>query len=202
MTRGSAGGSGRARIRRAAYELFSERGIRAVGVDTVIARAGVAKMTLYRNFPSKTDLVLDFLDCREERWTGQWLIGEVMARATGPAGRMLAVFDIFSDWFARPDFEGCAFLAAMLEFRDPGDPVGRAAIGHLAAVRAFLRELAVAAGAADPDGLARTWHLLMNGSIMAAHQGDAGAAWRAREVGELVLAGQGIAGAGESGGVT
>lgn len=188
--------SGRTRIRRAAYELFSERGIRAVGVDAVIAKAGVAKMTLYRNFPSKTDLVLDFLDYREERWTNGWLIGEVMARSSQPAGQLLAVFDLFSDWFADPGFEGCAFLAAMLGFRDSADPVGQAAIGHLAAVRSFLRDLALAAGAADPDDLARTWHLLMNGSIMAAHQGDARAAGRAREVGEWVLAGHGIVGAG------
>jgi AcrR family transcriptional regulator len=176
--------------------LFSERGIRAVGVDAVIAKAGVAKMTLYRNFPSKTDLVLDFLDYREERWTNGWLIGEVMARSSQPAGQLLAVFDLFSDWFADPGFEGCAFLAAMLGFRDSADPVGQAAIGHLAAVRSFLRDLALAAGAADPDDLARTWHLLMNGSIMAAHQGDARAAGRAREVGEWVLAGHGIVGAG------
>ena len=54
-------GSGRERVSRAAYELFSREGIRAVGVDAVTARAGTAKMTLYRNFPSKDDLVLDFL---------------------------------------------------------------------------------------------------------------------------------------------
>jgi AcrR family transcriptional regulator len=184
--------SGRERIRRAAYDLFSEQGIRAVGVDTVIAKAGVAKMTLYRNFPSKNDLVLDFLRRREERWTNQWLIGEVMRRATQPADRLLAVFDVFSDWFGRPDFEGCAFLATMLEFRDREHPVGRAAVEHLASIRAFLRDLAQAAGAADPDGLARTWHILMKGSIMAAHEGDAQAGRRAREVGELVLAAQGI----------
>ena len=61
--------SGRERISRAAYDLFSREGVRAVGVDAVIARAGTAKMTLYRNFPSKDDLIIEFLRRREELWT-------------------------------------------------------------------------------------------------------------------------------------
>ena len=190
---GAAADSGRERIRRAAYELFSRLGIRAVGVDAVIAQAGVAKMTLYRNFPSKDDLVLDFLDHREERWTEQWLIAEATARASQPGPRLLAVFDLLGEWFARPDYEGCPFLAALLEFRDQGHPAGWAAAGHLARIRAFLRDQAALAGAADPDGLARSWHILMNGAIIAAHEGDVQAAERSREAGELLLARHGIA---------
>jgi AcrR family transcriptional regulator len=179
---------GRERIRRAAYDLFSRRGIRAVGVDTVIAEADVAKMTLYRNFPSKNDLVLDFLRHREELWTRRWLIGGVMGRATAPGERLLAVFDMLADWFARPDFEGCPFLAAMLEFRDPAHPVGWAAVEHLGRIRAFLSDLAAQAGITDPDAFARSWQILMNGAILAAHAGDGQAACRAREAGELLLA--------------
>jgi AcrR family transcriptional regulator len=182
------GESGRDRIRRAAYELFSRNGVRAVGVDTVIAKAGIAKMTLYRNFPSKDDLILDFLCRREELWTNQWLIAEVRRRADQPARRLLAIFDVFSDWFERPDFEGCAFLTTMLEINDRQHPVGRASIEHLANIRLFLRELAAAAGIDDPDAFARQWHILMKGSIMAAHEGDAQAGRRARELGELLLA--------------
>lgn len=185
--------TGRERVSRAAYELFSRDGIRAVGVDAIIAHAGTAKMTLYRNFPSKNDLILDFLRHREERWVRQWLIREVMHRASRPADRLLAIFDVFADWFAHPDFEGSAFLATMLEFRDRQHPVGRAAVEHLAYIRAFLHELAAAAGVADPDALSRQWHILMHGSIMAAHEGDTQASLRAREVGELLLAKYGIA---------
>ena len=61
--------SGRERVSRAAYDLFSREGVRSVGVDAVIARAGAAKMTLYRNFPSKDDLILEFLRRREQLWT-------------------------------------------------------------------------------------------------------------------------------------
>jgi len=185
---GPAADSGRERIRRAAYDLFSRLGIRAVGVDAVIAEAGVAKMTLYRNFRSKDDLVLDFLRRREELWTEQWLIAEATTRSSEPGGRLLAVFDLLGDWFARPDFEGCPFLAALLEFREQGHPAGWAAAGHLARIRAFLRDQAALAGATDPDSLARSWHILMNGAIIAAQEGDVRAAARAREAAELLLA--------------
>src|SRR6516164_1666053 len=76
--------SGRERVSRAAYELFSREGVRAVGVDAVIARAGTAKMTLYRNFPSKDDLILDFLRRREQLWTREWLEAESRRRGEYP----------------------------------------------------------------------------------------------------------------------
>ncbi|MEP7026499.1 MAG: TetR/AcrR family transcriptional regulator [Actinomycetota bacterium] len=186
-------GSGRDRIRRAAYELFSRDGVQAVGVDTVIARAGIAKMTLYRNFPSKNDLILDFLRHREERWTREWLIAEASRRGPAPAAQLLAIFDVFSGWFAQPDFEGCSFLSAMIEVRDRQHPVHQASVEHLATIRAFVRGLATQAGVADAVAFARQWHILMKGAIMAAHEGDTGAGQRARELGELLLAKHGIA---------
>ncbi len=189
---GAARDRGRDRVRRAAYELFSREGARAVGVDTVIARAGVAKMTLYRNFRSKDDLILDFLRCREELWTRQWLITEVAGRAAGPAQQLLAIFDVFSEWFARPDFEGCAFLTTMIEFTDRDHPAYRASVEHLANIRQFIRALAADAGISDTDSFARQWHILMKGSIMAAHEGDTEAGHRARELGELLLRKHGI----------
>ncbi len=172
--------------------MFSRHGVRAIGIDTVIAAAGTAKMTLYRNFPSKHDLILDFLRTREQRWTREWLIAEVMERADDPAGRLLAIFAVFSGWFARPDFEGCAFLTTMLEINDSAHPISQASIEHLANIRVFLSELASAAGIADADAFARQWHILMKGSIMAAHEGDIEAAGRARELGELLLASHGL----------
>ena len=101
--------SGRERLSRAAYELFSREGTRSVGVDAVIARAGTAKMTLYRNFPSKDDLILDFLRRREQLWTLGWLEAESQRRGETPRDQLLAIFDVFSEWFNQPDFEGCSF---------------------------------------------------------------------------------------------
>jgi len=187
-TTAPAAGTGRERVARAAYELFSRAGVRSVGVDAVIEQAGTAKMTLYRNFPSKDDLILDFLRRREERWTNAWLQAETQRRGATPQERLLAVFDVFGEWFSQPDFAGCPFLTTMLEISDPGHPVHQAAVGHLATIRCYLSRLATEAGISDPDGFACKWHILMKGAILAAQEGDRDAAARAREVGELLLA--------------
>jgi AcrR family transcriptional regulator len=184
--------SGRERILDAAYDLFSRGGVRAIGVDTITAEANVAKMTLYRNFASKSDLALAFLALREERWTVGWVQGEALRRASTPAGQLLAIFEIFSEWFAREDFEGCAFVTSLLEFEDRGDPVRQACVEHLANIRSFVCALATAAGVADPQRFAAQWHILMKGSIVAAHEGDRDAALAAREMGELLLQRHGV----------
>jgi AcrR family transcriptional regulator len=180
--------SGRERLSRAAYELFSREGTRAVGVDAVIARAGTAKMTLYRNFPSKDDLILDFLHRREQLWTREWLEAESQRRGETPRDQLLAIFDVFSEWFSRPDFEGCSFITTMIEVNDRDHPVHQAAVAHLANIRSYIEKLADEAGIRDVDSFARKWHILMKGSIMAAHEGDTAAAARAKELGELLLA--------------
>ena len=180
--------SGRERLSRAAYELFSREGVRAVGVDTVVARAGTAKMTLYRNFTSKDDLILDFLRRREQLWTHEWLEAESQRRGTSPRERLLAIFDVFSEWFRTPDFEGCSFITTLIEVNDPDHPVHQAAVTHLANIRSYIGGLAAEIGIEDVDSFARKWHILMKGSILAAHEGDTAAADRARELGELLLA--------------
>jgi AcrR family transcriptional regulator len=177
----------RERIIGAAYELFSRNGIRAVGIDAIIERSGVARMTLYRHFGSKDALVLAFLARREERWTKDWLQREVTERATEPDERLLAIFDVFDGWFQREDFEGCSFINVLLEIGDRRHELNRASADYLARIRAFVTDLAAQAGVADPDGLAHKWHILMKGSIVAAGEGDRQAARRAREVAALVL---------------
>ena len=172
----------------AAYELFSRQGIRAVGIDSIIERSGVARMTLYRHFSSKDALVLAFLELREERWTQGWLQGEVERRAVDPAERLLTIFDVFDEWFQQPDFEGCSFVNVLLETADPTNELHRASARYLARIRAFVAGLAADAGVADPDGFARQWHILMKGSIVSAGEGDRAAAKRAQEIGVLLLA--------------
>jgi AcrR family transcriptional regulator len=189
-TRSEAAGprkSARERILDTAYDLFSHEGIRAVGVDTIIARSGVAKMTFYRHFPSKDDLVLAFLELREERWTLEWLQGESGKRADAPAAQMLAIFDVFDRWFHSDDFEGCSFINVLLEMNENGQLKRASALG-LEHIRAFIRGLATEAGAPDPWRLARQWTMLMKGSIIAAQEGDLDAARAAQEVAALLLA--------------
>ena len=184
--------SARERIDQTAYELFSRRGVRAVGVDEVVARSGVAKMTLYRHYPSKNHLVLAFLRRREELWTRGWLQAEVERRGGPPGEQLLAIFEVFDKWFRRADFEGCSFINVMLEIDDQQHPVRLATVAHLATIRVFLGQLTAAAGVADPDDLARQWHVLMKGSIVAAGEGDTEAALRARRIGQLLLLHEGV----------
>jgi AcrR family transcriptional regulator len=184
--------SARERIDRTAYELFSRHGIRAVGVDTISARSGVAKMTLYKHYRSKEELALAFLRRREELWTRSWLQQEVERRARPPAERLLAVFDVFDKWFRRSDFEGCSFVKVLLEHDDPEHPVRKAAGAHIETVREFLRGLAADAGVHDADAFARQLQMVMMGSIVAAYAGDRDAARRAKEIGLLLLARAGV----------
>jgi AcrR family transcriptional regulator len=182
----------RDRIVDTAYDLFSQHGVRAVGVDRIVAESGVAKMSLYRHFPSKDALVLTFLQERERRWTNEWLRAEAERRGNTPSERLLAIFDVFGEWFANENFEGCSFINILLEFDERDHEVRQATVTHLRTIRAFLRQLATDAGADDPDALAHQWHILMKGSIVAAGEGDREAARRAREIGELLLAHEAI----------
>lgn len=172
----------------AAYELFSRQGIRAVGVDTIIARAGVAKMTFYRHFPSKEDLVVAFLERREQLWTREWLEQEIKRRATTPREQLLAIFELFEEWFQRDDFEGCSFIGTMLETSGNGEGrVLSATRRHLANVRLLVERLAQEAGLREPKELAWNLQLIMAGSIVAAGYGDTLAARRARRSAEMLI---------------
>jgi AcrR family transcriptional regulator len=178
----------RERILDSAYELFSRRGIRAVGIDEVIERAAVAKATLYRHFKSKDELVLAFLERREQIWTKERVEAQVRQRGATPEERLLAAFDVLDEWFHEPAFEGCSFMHILLETADRDHPVGRATVLYLENVRSILRSLAEDADLRDPDGFARKWHILMKGAIVSASEGDLEAARRAKSIGQLLLA--------------
>jgi AcrR family transcriptional regulator len=177
----------RERILESAYELFARRGLRAVGVDEVIDRAAVAKATLYRHFASKDELALAFLRRREELWTRGWVEREARRRAREPEQQLLAIFDLFDEWFHRPDFEGCSFINVLLEIGDLDHPVGRASADHLANIRELVGDLAAEAGLRDPDAFARALAIVMKGSIVQAGEGDRDAARRAKEVARLLI---------------
>jgi AcrR family transcriptional regulator len=177
----------RERILEAAYELFSTRGIRAVGTEEVLAKAGVAKSTLYRHFPSKEELVLAFLQRREHRWTREFVEAEARRRGSTPREGLLAMFDVFDEWFHRDDFEGCSFINVLLEIGDLDSPLGTASAAHLEYIRSVVRTLAEEAGVQDSETFAHSWHILMKGSIVAAGEGDRLAARRARAMGEDLL---------------
>jgi AcrR family transcriptional regulator len=178
----------RDRLLGAAYDLFSRNGVDKVGIDTILAKSGCAKASLYGNFSSKVDLAIAFLDQREAVWTRGWLEAEVKRRASTPDGRLLAVFDVFDGWFRKKTFEGCSFINVLLE-SDIDSPVRRAAAIHLAKIRAIIHGLAKEARLSDPEKFAQAWHMLMKGSIVSAAEGNKNAARDAKRAARLVLEG-------------
>src|SRR6478609_2923519 len=180
------GSSARERILDAAYELFSRRGIQAVGVNEVTERAGVAMATLYRHFPSKDKLVLAFLDLREQRWTKDLIEAGAMRRGSNPEERLLAIFDVLDEWFHRDDFEAGSFIKVLLEL-GPEHPAGGASVRHLEQLRAIARNLADEAGLRDTASFARSWHILIQGSIVVAAEGDTQAAQRGKSMARLLI---------------
>jgi AcrR family transcriptional regulator len=174
------------RIVETAYDLFSRRGVRDVGIDELITRAGVAKATFYRHFRSKDELVLTFLARREERWTKDWVEDEARRRGSTPEESLLAIFDLFDEWFHREDFEGCSFVNVLLEM-GAQHPAGRASVQYLQNIRDVVCGLAEEAGLRDPIDFARSWHILMKGSIVQAGEGDTEAARRAKTIARLLI---------------
>lgn len=178
--------SARARIEETAFRLFYARGIRAVGVDLIIAESRVAKATFYKHFPAKDDLVVAYLDRVDEIWSGQL---HAAARAAGPdpADQLVGLFDALGTACRRDGYRGCAFLNAAAE-ATPGTAVHQRALAHKHEVLAWVRGLAAEAGAVDPDGLARSLTLLLDGGLASgALDGDPEAAAQARAAGELLV---------------
>jgi AcrR family transcriptional regulator len=153
----------RERVLEAAFRLFYAKGIRAVGVDLIIAESGVAKATFYKHFPAKDDLVVAYLDRVDGIWTGQ-LRAAAAAAGDEPAEQLVGMFDALGTACRREGYRGCAFINAAAESQ-PGTPVHERTVAHKAAVLAWVEELADAAGAADPHGLARSLTLLLDGGL-------------------------------------
>jgi len=156
----------RERILETAERLFYRDGYRAVGVDTIVAESGVAKMTLYRHFPSKDDLIAAHLERTNEQLLA-WMEG-LIASHRDPRVALEAVFDGVGKLASSPECLGCAFVAAAGEFPEPDHPGHRAAVDHKRAVVGRLRELAEQAGARNPNVLAEELLLIMDGAWSAA----------------------------------
>jgi AcrR family transcriptional regulator len=159
--------SARQRLLKTAGALFFRDGFRAVGVDTIVAESGVGKMTLYRHFPSKDDLIVAYLqDSNEKFWA--WFDEAAAGGVGGARGRLLGFFRALEKLVAKPSCHGCPFLNAAVDFPERGHPGHQVALAHKQAVRARFRELARQAGARAPSVLADQLLLLMDGAFMAA----------------------------------
>jgi len=178
----------RSRILDAAARLFYRRGIRTVSVDQVAEAASVTKVTVYKHFRSKDNLIASCLHMLDDRFFA-WFAAQVEAGGADPEARLLAVFDVLDRWFHQRGFRGCAFINAAVELADPLHPAHRAVLAHKDRVRVYFRQLAGAAGVADPGAISEQWMLLSEGAtVTALVEDDRDAARRARTAAEALLA--------------
>lgn len=177
--------SARDRLLAAAGELFYAEGVQTVGIDRVIERAGVAKATLYNTFGSKENLVRAYLEARRVVTVDR--LRHAIGRHTDPRQRLLAVFDAQAEFFAQPDFRGCAFITASAEAPDDGQ-IQHAADDYRTEILSLLTELARQAGAPDAATLGRQLQMLYDGGGLSAHlDRDPAAANASRAAAETLL---------------
>ena len=147
-----------------ASRLFYTRGVSNVGINEIIARAGVARMTLYHHYPSKDALIKAVLERRREE-RDAWL-ARADDLASDPTERLLAVFDLFLEWARTPDFRGCPLVAATYELGGQLNAARPYAQAHHDVTWKYLSEQARAAGLVDPETLATQLHMLLEGAAV------------------------------------
>jgi AcrR family transcriptional regulator len=155
----------RDRILNTADTLFYQQGIRAIGVDMIIARSEVAKTTFYRYFPAKDDLVIAYLEDRDRRF---WeLFEEAISPSAGhPQQQLLAIFEWLDKLLANEENQGCPFSIVASEFPDLDYPGHRVAIAHKTKMCDRLTELATASGLKRAEELSAGLMLLVDGAFV------------------------------------
>lgn len=152
-------------ILQTASQLFYSQGIKTTGVDAIVKAAGTTKMSLYKYFPSKDDLVLAHL--RKSRAAMLKHIQNGIENSAGdPRQKLLAVFDVFQSLLNTPEFRGCPFINAAAEFAAENNPVQQAAAEFYTDFRKLLADLATQAGIADAELLAAQLTTLISGAIV------------------------------------
>lgn len=182
----------RERILETASELFYQKGIRNVGIDEVISTSGVARMTLYKHFASKDQLVVEVLRRRAEHWH-HWFRATVERSGSTAQARLLAVFDALEEWFRLPEFRGCPFINAVAELADSTHLGHQVAIEFRQAVRTYILQLAQNIGIPNAETFSQQFMLVFGGAIvMASIEGDASAAQFARQAALILLNSAGV----------
>ena len=151
-----------------AWRLFYRDGYHATGIDRILAEAGVAKMTLYKHFRSKEELILAVLEKRSDQFRESFS-RFLQAKKRAPVRQLIAVFDWLITWVNSKGFRGCLFQKAMAEYQDVHDPIHQAALAHKAAFQGEIHRLVVEAGLANPKALADQLALLVEGAIVSSH---------------------------------
>jgi AcrR family transcriptional regulator len=146
-------------------------------------------MSLYKYFPSKDDLVIAFLRKRDEDFR-TWFVGQVDGKADNPQARLLAIFDVISQWLDIPEFRGCAFINAAAEFPLEGNPVHQVSIEFYDKFRNYIAGLVRQCGSKSPENMALQLTLLIEGAIVSEQmQRHSGAAIQAKQAAILLIEG-------------
>jgi AcrR family transcriptional regulator len=155
----------RRRILATATALFYAEGIHAIGIDRIIAEAGVAKATFYHHFPAKDELVRAYV----EEQSGLVQAGIAQLGQRSARERLLAIFDLIADTAEQPDYRGCPFINAAAEYPDPASGVRQAIEEHRQWKRDLLRTLLVQDGNQDPELTAEILMVLGDGLLVTSH---------------------------------
>jgi len=148
----------------AASALFFRDGINATGIAAVAEFAGVSKMTLYAHFASKDELIVAFLDKRNERWEAA--VQQTLAASEAPADKLLGLFDLHRQWLREGGLRGCPYVNSAAEFPDRSHPVRLAVDRHKQGVKQHLLDLAERARLSNPQTLVRRLFLLLEGAFL------------------------------------
>lgn len=168
---GRSGNATRARILAAASEHFYAQGIRATSADRIIEDVGITKVTFYRHFRTKGELVVAYL---EQQAAGERAWIESRVRADDPIGSMRALAVDIGGASCRPGFRGCAFINAAAEFPDPADPVRVVVDAHRSWMLEVFADVARQAGASDVGAAARQLLVLRDGAMVNGYLGESG----------------------------
>jgi AcrR family transcriptional regulator len=155
----------RRRVLDTATALFYAEGVHTVGIDRIIAEAGVAKATFYHHFPAKDELVRAYVEAQSR--LGQAAIAQLGGRS--PRATLLAIFDQIADAAELPGWRGCPFLNAAAEYPDPASPVRQAIETHRRWKRDLLVELLTQDGHPTPDRTADILTALSDGLLVTSH---------------------------------
>lgn len=176
----------RNRVVQAAYAMFAGRGIHDVSMAEIERGAGLSAATVGEWFSSRDDVGAAFLRRREVEWFYGVVEAGIKQRGVSPENRLLAIFDVFDEWFQRDDYEACEFITVMLE-ADAEHPLGLARLGHLSRIRDIITAFATEAQLDDLENFCLSWHILMKGAVISAVNGDARAASRAKTMARALI---------------
>lgn len=151
------------RLLDAAARLFVQEGIRAVGIDRLIAEASVARASLYQSFGSKDGLIAAYLDRQDELDRAKW--SRTARKSDDPMEKVLLLFDLAATASRTRGFRGCLYLNAATEFPDADHPAARSIARHRAWMRDLLVELLIEAGSHPADEGAQTIQVLYDGAL-------------------------------------